>query len=102
MDNNKILQTENKECLLDVEHLSMHFTTKKRGRKSTVKAVDDVSFQVRHGETFGLVGESGCGKTTTGRTIIRLYDPMGGTVKFNGREISGKMNSANILQTILQ
>ena len=72
--------------------MRLHFKTKKSGRKSTVKAVDDVSFQVRRGETFGLVGESGCGKTTTGRTIIRLYDPMGGTVKFNGREISGKMN----------
>lgn len=80
------------EHILDVEHLSMYFTTKKRGRTSTVKAVDDVSFFVKKGETFGLVGESGCGKTTTGRTIIRLYDPTGGTVKFNGREISGRMD----------
>ena len=59
----------------------MYFTTKNKGKKSTVKAVDDVSFYVKRGETFGLVGESGCGKTTTGRTIIRLYDPTGGTVK---------------------
>lgn len=78
--------------ILEVDHLSMHFTTKNRGKKTTVKAVDDVSFFVNKGETFGLVGESGCGKTTTGRTIIRLYDPAGGSVKFDGREISGKLD----------
>lgn len=90
MDN---LHKECRQPLLEVENLSMHFTTKRRGRKNTVKAVDDVSFKVYPGETFGLVGESGCGKTTTGRAIIRLYDPTGGSVRFDGREISGKMTS---------
>jgi len=83
---------ENKKALLRVENLSMYFTTKKRGIKDTVKAVDDVSFEVYKGETFGLVGESGCGKTTTGRAIIRLYDPTGGKVYFDGREITGKLD----------
>lgn len=92
MENKKTTLAEGQDHILDVEHLSMYFTTKNKGKKSTVKAVDDVSFYVKRGETFGLVGESGCGKTTTGRTIIRLYDPTGGTVKFNDREISGKMN----------
>ena len=92
MDNKKMNSTGVEDHILDVEHLSMYFTTKNRGKKSTVKAVDDVSFYVKRGETFGLVGESGCGKTTTGRTIIRLYDPTWGTVKFNGIEISGKMD----------
>ena len=50
--------------LLEVKGLSMHFTTKKRGKISTVKAVDNVSFNIYRGETFGMVGESGCGKTT--------------------------------------
>ena len=77
MDNKKMNSTGVEDHILDVEHLSMYFTTKNRGKKSTVKAVDDVSFYVKRGETFGLVGESGCGKTTTGRTIIRLYDPPG-------------------------
>ena len=57
-----------------------------------VKAVDDVSFQIPKGETFGLVGESGCGKTTTGRTIIRLYKPTGGEVYYKGKLISGKLS----------
>ena len=63
---------EKMEKLLDVQNLCVTFTSKNRGRVSTVKAVNDVSFTVRKGETFGLVGESGCGKTTTGRAIIRL------------------------------
>lgn len=81
--------------LLEVRNLKMYFTTKKRGIKNTVKAVDDVSFDVNKGEIFGLVGESGCGKTTTGRTIIRLYNPTGGEVYFNGKLISGKLKRAD-------
>lgn len=80
-----------KKELLRVENLSMHFSSKKRGKQTLVKAVDDVSFQVYEGETFGLVGESGCGKTTTGRAIIRLYDPSAGKVYFEGQEITGKL-----------
>ena len=87
MDNNK-----GEKPILSVKNLAMHFTTKKRGVKTTVKAVDDVSFDVYPGETFGLVGESGCGKTTTGRSIIRLYNPTDGSVEFGGKEITGKMN----------
>ena len=71
------------EPLLKVEHLSMYF-----GRGAGMKkAVDDVSFEIKKGEVFGLVGESGCGKTTTGRTIIRLYDATSGNVYFKGRRI---------------
>ena len=77
--------------LLEVENLKMTFTSGKRGKKITVNAINDNSFKVYEGETFGLVGESGCGKTTTGRTIIRLYNPTGGTMRFQGREISGPM-----------
>ncbi len=79
--------------LLEVENLCQYFHSGRGKNKMTVKAVDDVSFGVRPAETFGLVGESGCGKTTTGRTIIRLYNPTSGTVKFDGREISGKMDN---------
>lgn len=79
------------EYILEVKNLCQHFSSGHGKNKMAVKAVDDVSFAVRRAETFGLVGESGCGKTTTGRTIIRLYDPTGGEVLFDGRDISGKM-----------
>ena len=79
------------EYILEVKNLCQHFSSGHGKNKMVVKAVDDVSFVVRRAETFGLVGESGCGKTTTGRTIIRLYDPTGGEVLFDGRDISGKM-----------
>lgn len=73
---------ENK-VLLKVEHLEQYFKLGKR----TLKAVDDVNFEIYKGEVFGLVGESGCGKTTTGRSIIRLYDITGGSVYFDGKRI---------------
>ncbi len=75
---------ENKDVLLRVEHLRQYF---KDGKKD-FKAVDDISFEVKKGEVFGLVGESGCGKTTTGRSIIKLYTPTGGNVYYNGERIS--------------
>ena len=83
--------SENRNDLLRVEHLCQYFTEGHGRRRMTIKAVDDVSFSVRPAETFGLVGESGCGKTTTGRTIIRLYTPTSGKITFDGREVSGKM-----------
>ena len=73
--------------LLEVKNLSQHF---KLDRKTTVKAVDDISFHIYEGETFGLVGESGSGKSTTGRSIIRLYDPTNGEIVFDGKNISEK------------
>ena len=80
------------QYILEVNNLCQHFSSGRGKKKLTVKAVDDVTFGVRPAETFGLVGESGCGKTTTGRTIIRLYNPTGGEVLFDGRDIAGKMN----------
>ena len=79
---------QNKEVLLSVQHLEQFF---KMGRKQ-LKAVNDVSFDIYKGEVFGLVGESGCGKTTTGRSIIRLYDITGGSVYFKGQRICAGTN----------
>ncbi len=79
--------------LLEVENLCQYFTSGRGSNKLTVKAVDNVSFGVKPAKTFGLVGESGCGKTTTGRTIIRLYNPTSGEIYFNGRNIAGKMDN---------
>ena len=73
----------NNEILLKVEHLCQYF----RMGKKDLKAVDDVNFEIKKGEVFGLVGESGCGKTTTGRSIIRLYDITSGNVYFKGKKI---------------
>ncbi len=75
--------------LLKVEHLKQYFPI---SRKFTVKAVDDVSFDIFPGETYGLVGESGSGKSTIGRAVIRLYDPTAGKIIFDGEDISGKMS----------
>jgi len=78
------------KTLIQVEHLTKHFPV--RGGvlnriRAWVQAVDDVSFEIREGETLGLVGESGCGKTTVGRTMLRLLEPTGGRVTFDGTEV---------------
>lgn len=71
--------------LLEIKHLKKHFNL---GKNKVLTAVDDISFSIREGETFGLVGESGCGKTTTGRTIVRLYEPTDGQIIYDGVDIS--------------
>lgn len=82
------MNNENKKVLLKVEHLEQYF---KLGKK-TLKAVDDINFEIYEGEVFGLVGESGCGKTTTGRSIIKLYDITGGSIYFDGSRIAAGIN----------
>ncbi len=79
------------EKLLKVENLKKYFSIKKgflKKKINYVKAVDGVSFSIKRGETLGLVGESGCGKTTTGRTIVRLYEPTDGKIIYDGQDIS--------------
>src|SRR5574344_844462 len=81
------------DFILQVRHLKMYFPTQTGFFKTRdLKAVDDVSFEVKRGETIGVVGESGCGKTTLGRTLLHLYDPTDGEIIFNGREIRSKKN----------
>ncbi len=73
------------ENLVQIEHLKQYFSAGGYGRKKRyIRAVDDVSFTISRGETLGLVGESGCGKTTTGRTLLRLYEPTGGRFVYDG------------------
>lgn len=80
-----------KKPLIEVKNLKKYFEIRKgllANQKSYVKAVDDVSFYINKGETLGLVGESGCGKTTTGRTIIKLYEPTAGQIIYDGKDIA--------------
>ena len=78
-----------KDILLEVKHLKKYYQVKNGlFKKVNVKAVDDVSFYIRRGETLGLVGESGCGKTTLGRTILRLLEPTDGEIIFDGKVIN--------------
>ncbi|MGG3888317.1 ABC transporter ATP-binding protein [Metabacillus fastidiosus] len=81
------------EKLVEIKHLKQYFNV---GKPNEVKAVDNVSFTIYKGETLGLVGESGCGKSTTGRTIIRLYDATDGEVLFNGENVHGKKSKEEL------
>ena len=85
----------NQEVLLKVDHLCQYF--------GKTKAVDDVSFDIKKGEVFGLVGESGCGKTTTGRSIIKIYDITSGSIYFKGQRIcAGTQSYKDEIKTLRQ
>jgi peptide/nickel transport system ATP-binding protein len=88
---------ENK-VLLTVKDLKKHFSL---GKHEILKAVDGISFQVNKGETFGIVGESGCGKSTAGRTIIGLYDATGGEAIYNGKDPYASLNPRSIVREII-
>jgi oligopeptide transport system ATP-binding protein len=95
LDSAKTRPTESRprgDSLLRIDALTMHFPITKgmfRRQVGTIRAVDGISFEIARGKTLGLVGESGCGKSTAGRAILRLYDPTGGRIVFDGTEITG-------------
>ena len=80
----------NNTPILEVQNLKKYFPVRSGFKKLTLKAVDGVSFTINRGETLGLVGESGCGKTTVGRTLLQLYKPTDGKVIFDGQEVTDK------------
>ncbi|CRK83461.1 ABC transporter ATP-binding protein [Neobacillus massiliamazoniensis] len=81
--------------LLEIKNLKQYFN---EGKVNEVKAIDNISFDIYKGEVMGLVGESGCGKSTTGRTIIRLYDATGGEVLYDGINVHGKKSTKELKQ----
>ncbi|MFR7761012.1 MAG: ATP-binding cassette domain-containing protein, partial [Peptoniphilus grossensis] len=81
----KNIDYSNREVLVELENLDKFF---KVGKNKTLKAVENVNLKIYKGETFGLVGESGCGKTTCGRTVINLYEPTNGKVIYEGKDIT--------------
>lgn len=90
----------NTEYLLDVQNLKLHFPTGGgpfSSHKGFIRAVDGISFQVRKGETLGLVGESGCGKSTTARAVAQLHRPTGGAVNFKGKDLT-KLHASELLK----
>ncbi|WP_223700696.1 ABC transporter ATP-binding protein [Sutcliffiella deserti] len=101
--NSDQVQTDNaSENLLEVRGLKKYFPIKAgllQKNVGNVKAVDDISFYIKKGETLGIVGESGCGKSTAGRTLIRLYEPTEGEIIFKGRDIS-KMSESELRKTV--
>lgn len=84
------------EYLLEVEHLKQYFPIKQGFKTIPLKAVDDISFSIKSGETLGLVGESGCGKTTVGRTLLRLYQPTAGKITFDGDVLFDSENKIDV------
>lgn len=86
---------EGKTKLIEVKNLKQYFNV---GKKNEVRAIDDITFDIYRGETLGLVGESGCGKSTTGRTLIKLYDATDGKVIFDGTDIQSIKNKKDLLK----
>src|SRR5699024_12635940 len=86
------MRTSN-EKIIEIKNLKKHFSI---DRKTVLKAVDGLTFDIHKGETFGLVGESGCGKSTAGRTILNLYKATEGEVLFKGKSVHGKKSKKDL------
>lgn len=93
-EDRRMTNTEERKKLVEVKHLKQYFGSK----KNVVKAIDDISFEIFEGETFGLGGESGSGKSTTGRALLRLYKPTDGEILFEGKDIANLKKGKELLE----